>query len=144
VGGLVGCSVGGWVGWWVGGLSRPKNFERMSSLRLRSLALLALLALLASCGDTSAPKAVVAATGIKVSPQSVQLANVGETRQLTATIAPLDASDRTVIWESSDSTIASVNAGGLVTAKRAGLGVFVTALTSDRKFQASVNVSVGQ
>jgi len=104
----------------------------------------ALLPLAASCGYTTDPAPTVEVTGIKVSPQSVQLQAIGETKQLTATIAPLDATDRTVIWESSDSTIASVNAGGLVTAKKVGAGVFVTAYAAGRKFQASVNVSVGQ
>jgi uncharacterized protein YjdB len=38
--------------------------------------------------------------------------------------------------------VASVNATGLVTARSAGVGVFVTVFTHDGNFQASANVGV--
>lgn len=41
---------------------------------------------------------------------------VGETVQLVATVLPEDASNNTLIWESSDASIAEVDANGLVTA----------------------------
>lgn len=96
-----------------------------------------------SC-DPSAPSTPVPTVGIRVTPQQMQLQAIGETRQITATIAPADASDQTVLWESSDSTVATVDAVGRVTARGIGAGVFITAFTHDRKQQASVNVGVGQ
>jgi uncharacterized protein YjdB len=84
----------------------------------------------------------VAVQGVKVTPQVVQLLAIGDTGRVVATISPSNATDQAVRWESSDSGVASVNAAGLITAKAAGLGVFVTVYTHDGGHQASVNVSV--
>jgi uncharacterized protein YjdB len=93
-------------------------------------------------GSYSSPYGgLVTVQGVKVTPQVVQL-NVGQTRLLVATLAPTNATDQVVAWESSDTTIASVSAAGVVAAKAPGAGVFVTAFTHDGGFQASVNVSV--
>ena len=95
-------------------------------------------------GCTTQAYAPVAATGVKVTPQSVQIAAIGGTTQLTAAVAPLEASDRAVTWESTDPSIATVDARGLVTGHAAGAGVLITAVTHDGHFQSSANVSVGQ
>jgi uncharacterized protein YjdB len=84
----------------------------------------------------------VAVQGVRVLPQSVTLLAIGESRQLAVTIMPLDATDQSVIWESTDSSIASVDAIGRVTARHVGSGVLVTAYSGDRRFQSSVAVSV--
>ena len=64
----------------------------------------------------------------------------GETATLTATVLPVDADYRTVIWSSSDSSIASVN-GGVVTGLKDGTAT-VTATASNRKYaNCSVTVS---
>ena len=75
-------------------------------------------------------------------PQVIQFSKVGETRQLVATVAPTNATDQAVTWESTDVTVASVDATGLVTAKAAGIGIFVTVITHDGHHEASANVSV--
>jgi alpha-amylase len=80
--------------------------------------------------------------GVKVSTQSIQLSAIGETQLLTATISPANASDQTVIWESTDSTVVSVDASGRVTARAVGSGVFITAFSHDRGHQASANARV--
>ena len=46
--------------------------------------------------------------------------NIGETLQLKATVLPEDASDKTIIWNSSNENIALVSEEGLVTAISAG------------------------
>lgn len=43
-----------------------------------------------------------------------------ETLQLTATVSPSDAADKTVTWMSDNAAVATVNASGLVTAKGGG------------------------
>ena len=102
--------------------------------------------LLSACGGSDPnqpdPVPVVPVQGIKVTPQSVQLTAIGETKQLVASISPTNATDRAVTWESTDPSVASVNATGLVTARSAGVGVFVTVFTHDGNFQASANVGV--
>ena len=93
-------------------------------------------------GEPDPPDDMVAVQAVRVTPQVVQFLAIGETRQLLATVFPTNATDQTVAWESSDPSVASVNAVGLVTAKSAGVGVFVTASTRDGGHQASVNVGV--
>lgn len=56
----------------------------------------------------------------------------GETIQLTATIYPATTTDKSVTWKSSDESIATVDANGLVTATGVGT-VTITAITADGK-----------
>lgn len=104
-----------------------------------------LLGSLAACGSPSQPadpNPVVAVDGVKVTPQSIVLPAIGATWQLSAVISPANATDKGLEWDSTDSTVASVNAFGVVTARAAGAGIFVTAHTHDGGFQSSVNVTV--
>jgi uncharacterized protein YjdB len=97
----------------------------------------------ASVNVTVDPSAtVVPVEGVKVTPQSVVMTAIGETRQLTATVAPATATDKAVTWETTDPSVATVDATGLVTARGIGAGVFVTVVTHDGHLQASVNVTV--
>jgi uncharacterized protein YjdB len=88
------------------------------------------------------PASIVAADGVKVTPQVIEFVAIGETGQLSATVTPANATDQAIIWESTDSTVALVDGSGLVTARAFGSGVFITAYTHDGHYQASANVSV--
>ena len=61
-------------------------------------------------------------TSIALNKAATEIAQ-GSTEQLTATIAPVGAA--TVIWESSDETVATVSDAGLVTAVAAGTAVII-------------------
>jgi len=76
----------------------------------------------------SAPQTVLA-TAITLSQTTVEV-TAGETLQLTATVLPENATDRTVTWTSSDPAVATVDATGLVTAVAAGTAT-ITATTND-------------
>ena len=114
----------------------------------RPAALVLLLLSAQACGSPGEPSQpdppanTVSVQAVRVTPQVIQFLGVGETRQLSATVFPVNATDRAVTWESSDPGVASVTPAGLVTAKSPGVGVFITALTRDGGHQASVNVSV--
>lgn len=56
---------------------------------------------------------------ITLDKQNVKL-NVGESTVISASIDPADATDKTVIWSSSDTKVATVDAEGEVTALRRG------------------------
>jgi uncharacterized protein YjdB len=61
----------------------------------------------------------VQVTGITVAPESTTLA-IGGTVTLVATVSPADATNKGVIWTSSNTSVATVNDNGLVTAVAAG------------------------
>ena len=66
----------------------------------------------------------------------------GDKLLLKATIAPSNASNRKVIWKSSNKKIASVNSVGQVTAKRAG-AVIITAMAKDgSKKKAACRITI--
>jgi uncharacterized protein YjdB len=111
--------------------------------RLATVALLALSAnACSSPGESDPPADTVPVLGVKVTPQSFVFQAIGETKRMTATISPANATDQAIAWESTDSTVASVDSAGLVTARAVGSGIFITAFTHDGHHQASVNVSV--
>lgn len=63
----------------------------------------------------------------------------GETSKLTATVAPSNATNKTVTWSSSDSSVASVS-GGMITAKKAGTTT-ITAKAGGKTATCKVTVS---
>jgi uncharacterized protein YjdB len=82
----------------------------------------------------------VAVTGVSVSPTTASI-NLGVTQQLTATLLPGDATNKTVTWSSSNASVATVNSSGLVTAVAAGTAT-VTATSQDGDFTATSAITV--
>jgi uncharacterized protein YjdB len=64
-------------------------------------------------------KNVIAVTSVTISDDDFGLEK-GESKQLSATVAPDDATDKTVTWSSDATSVAAVNSTGLVTAVGAG------------------------
>ena len=62
--------------------------------------------------------------------ETTKTLNVGDTLQLTATVAPDDATNKSVTWSSSDSSVAEVAQDGEVTAVAAG-NATITATAAD-------------
>ncbi len=79
-------------------------------------------------------------TGICLNETEISI-SIDETFQLTAEILPSDASDKTVIWKSSNPDFATVDKTGLIKAISEG-AVTVTAKSADGDFEASCAVSV--
>ncbi len=79
--------------------------------------------------DTSVITVTVPVSTVSLTPATATI-NVGSTQQLTATVAPTNATNQTVIWSSSNTAIATVNSSGLVTAIAAGTAT-ITATTQD-------------
>jgi|GEM_PF-5573313 len=61
----------------------------------------------------------VPVTSVSVVPSTVTV-GIGETQELTATVLPSYATDKTVTWESSDGTKATVSSAGVVTGVAVG------------------------
>ena len=96
--------------------------------------------LTASCEVTVLKRIVI------ISPESITL-NItqaglteGESVQLTATVSPEDADDKTVTWTSDNSAVATVDASGLVSAISEGMAT-ITATTANG-LTASCEVTV--
>lgn len=91
-------------------------------------------------GSITASKApeVVAVTGVKLDQTTLTL-NAGKSAQLTATVSPSNATNKSVTWSSNNSNV-SVS-GGKVTAKTAGSAI-VTVTTADGGYTAQCNVTV--
>ena len=85
-------------------------------------------------GYTTAPVAptVIAVTGVKLDQTTLTL-NAGKSAQLTATVSPSNATNKSVTWSASNSNV-SVS-GGKVTAKTAGSAI-VTVTTADGGYTA--------
>ncbi len=88
-------------------------------------------------GTTDTPVSVEA---VAVSPVTTTL-TIGDTEKLTVTFTPANATNKNITWTSSDSTVATVDTKGIVTAVKAGTTT-ITATTEDGSFTASCKVTV--
>lgn len=88
-----------------------------------------------------AKKIAALVAGVSLSPENLSL-KPGETAALTATVLPNTAVNRNVTWSSSDSSVASVDQSGNVTALKSGTAV-ITVTTEESGFTASATVTVG-
>ncbi|WP_051624058.1 Ig-like domain-containing protein [Clostridium akagii] len=75
------------------------------------------------------------ATGISLDKTSLDM-KIGDTSNLTATVTPDNATNKTVKWTSSDTSIATVDANGKVTAVKQGSAT-ITATTQDGSNQSA-------
>lgn len=83
----------------------------------------------------------VPCTSISLSPESWSGVE-GESFQITATVMPEDATDKTLSWGSSDENIATVNASGLVSLIKQGSAVITASATDGSSVFAECNVVV--
>ncbi len=81
-------------------------------------------------------------TGVKLDKSTHEM-YVGETFRITYTISPAGASNAQVVWSSSNSSVASVDQSGLVTAKGVGTTVIMVK-TKDGGYTALCTVNVGR
>lgn len=82
----------------------------------------------------------VPATGVTVTPATTSVV-VGATRQLTGTVLPADATDKSGTWTSSDATKATVSSTGLVTGVAAGTAT-ITFKSTDGNYTGTTTVTV--
>ena len=92
----------------------------------------------ATCSVTVTKK-VVAVESVTLDKSSLEL-NEGETATLTATVKPDNASDKTVTWSSSKTSVATVDANGKVTAVAEG-NATITAKAGNKSATCSVTVT---
>ena len=94
----------------------------------------------ASISDTCAVNVTTPTSGVTVTPETAAL-NVGETKQLSAVVAPSTASNKNVTWSTSSGNVATVNSSGLVTAVGNGTAT-ITARTASGGYTDTCTVTV--
>ncbi|MGA9637736.1 Ig-like domain-containing protein [Flavobacterium sp.] len=82
----------------------------------------------------------VPVSGVSVSPTSLSL-SIGNTQTVSTTISPGSASNKSVLWTSSNTAVATVNTNGVITAIAAGTAT-ITVKTVDGNKTASCLVTV--
>lgn len=92
--------------------------------------------------DNENPNPVVSPSSISLNKNTLDLL-VGQTDSLIATVLPADATNKNVIWTSSDNSIASVDTNGVVTGVKVGTAV-ITATTVDGGLTATCVVNVSE
>ncbi|WP_442957025.1 Ig-like domain-containing protein [Peribacillus sp. Aquil_B1] len=81
-----------------------------------------------------------AVTGVTLNASTLNI-NKNTTSQLTATVAPADATNKAVTWSSSNPAVATVNSSGLVTGVTEGNAI-ITATTIDGGFTATCSYTI--
>ena len=94
-----------------------------------------------TCNITITP-APIPVTGVTVSPSSAEVF-IGNTLKLEVTVQPENASNKNVVFESSDTSIATVDSEGVVTGVASG-GAVIVCRTEDGNHYATCNVTVIQ
>ena len=80
-------------------------------------------------------------TSITISPSTVDIYD-GETAKLSLTFDPVNSSNKSVTWTSSNENVAKVDQNGTVTGIKGGSAVITACLNSNPNIKASVNVIV--
>ena len=83
----------------------------------------------------------IAVTGVSLNYSSIEIAEGGFSKQLTATVEPSNASSKEISWESNNVTIAEVTSSGLVTSKALGTAM-IEVSTLDGGFTDTCEVTI--
>lgn len=82
---------------------------------------------------------IVPVSKVELSAESLEL-YIGDATQLTATVRPKDATDKTVVWSSDNPAVASIDQTGLVTALTSGTAKIIAA-AGGKSATCTINVS---
>ena len=96
---------------------------------MRKLLLFTAVLLLTACSENDLIEPVVSVADVRLDNNTLTL-TVGETRSLTATVLPENATNQNVSWRSSNNNVATVDEDGVVTAISEGTAT-ITVTTQD-------------
>lgn len=106
--------------------------RKLSSLCIAAVAAAFILSIVESCGPAEVP-----VSSVSLNQSSLSL-EIGATANLTATVNPSDATDKTVVWSSSNPSVATVSSG-TVTAVAEG-SAMITATAGGKTGTCQVTV----
>ena len=116
---------------------KEKYMKRTTWLAACMAAMMALLA--TGCDNGSSEPEPVAVESVTLDETTLTLTR-GETGKLTATVTSDNADDKTVVWSSSDASVATVSDDGTVTAKKEGTAT-ITAQAGGKTATCAVTVN---
>lgn len=93
-----------------------------------------------TCNITVA-SADILVTSVSISPSTTQM-NIGDSKQLSVTVCPSDATNRSVKWSSNDTSVATVDSYGNVTAHSAGSATIRATANDCSGHSSTCNVTV--
>ena len=79
-------------------------------------------------------------TGVNIIENDIST-SIGDTETLNATVLPSNATNKKVVWSSSNSAVATIDGNGKITAKAQGTTV-ITVKTVDGNYEDKINVTV--
>lgn len=91
--------------------------------------------------DTIAPQEIVVPTAITVAPASATL-DINDVVSLAVALAPSNTTNKSVTWESSDTSVATVDENGNVTAKTAGTATITATSVADTSLTDDCSITV--
>lgn len=97
--------------------------------------------------DSFTASCTVSQTQVPVTSISIQgstAGKVGESVQLSASVLPANATNKSVTWQSSNETIATVNSSGLVTLKAVGSVTITATSASDSNITATHSITISE
>jgi uncharacterized protein YjdB len=93
------------------------------------------------CNVTVTPSGRIEVTSVTVDPKAVTIAK-DDARTLSVGIMPANATDPSVTWSSSNTTVATVNTSGVVTARSDGKATITAKSNSNENISDSCEVTV--
>ncbi|MCR4903357.1 MAG: Ig-like domain-containing protein, partial [Butyrivibrio sp.] len=84
----------------------------------------------------------IAVSGVSLSNKKASVA-VSGTLKLTATVSPSNASDQSLTWTSSDESVATVDASGIVTGVSKGTATITVTTSNNKKATCTITVTDG-
>ena len=123
-------------------VERAVRSKPVYEMRITQCLSVGALVAVAGCAHVRPPEPLPRILQFHVLPASLELA-VGESATLVGYIAAdAGVADRTVLWSSTDTLVASVNSQGLVLAKSLGIATIVASAEADPTFRAISVVGV--
>ena len=123
-----------------GGICMKKHFTKKVVLTVLSLLfMISLLMVVSACGGNDNPPAIIEVTSVSLSQSELSL-EIGESETLTATLSPDNATDKSVTWESSNTSVATVS-DGRVTAVSVGNATITVSTNNGKTATCSVAVT---
>ena len=88
---------------------------------------------------TTSTQSTIKVTAIHIN-ENIEDIEVGKKEKLTASITPSNATDKSITWESSDESIATVNSEGEIRAKKPGIVDIIATTSNGMSSTITINV----